>query len=314
MGGLTVLTLPGGLEMLFQHIVPGGITSDGVDCPETFRMGSRGERSSEEPILDVWLTQPFYLGVFPVTQEQFLAWKPDHDFRFPADSERPEELRRPAENVSWNAAMGYCRWLNDVCRDHLPVGYSAVLPSEVQWEYACRSGTETEYSTGDGVAALLEAGWFSGNSEQTTHPIGEKAANGFGLYDMHGNVDEWCRDEWDEHAYKRRIDGACDLPTRAGDDESFRVVRGGSWFGSARYCRSACRYRGDPGNWDGGQGFRVCLVSGSCPVSSPDETNAERGSVGEARRDDAAGPQRTSEALATSEDLSQVSFPPRSRS
>ena len=157
------------------------------------------------------------------------------------------------------------------------------LPTEAQWEHACRAGTETEYHTGDGEAALAEAGWYAGNSGGEPHPVGEKEANRWGLYDLHGNVWEWCRDAWDRDAYKKRPDGVADpegSPEEAGEQAPVRrVLRGGFWNGRATWCRSSSR------NWrwavvrSPNYGFRVCLVR------SP---TAERGSgaagPGEAER------------------------------
>jgi formylglycine-generating enzyme required for sulfatase activity len=119
------------------------------------------------------------------THENHFANKPDH----------------PAENMDWNQAAAFCEWINKTRRKQLPAGYIAGLPTEAQWEYACRAGTETEFYTGDGEAALQEARWFGEDVDKgSTHPVRLKKPNAFGLYDMHGNVDEWRRDAWDEHA------------------------------------------------------------------------------------------------------------------
>jgi formylglycine-generating enzyme required for sulfatase activity len=236
---------------------------------DSFQMGSRGEYADEEPTHTVRITQPFYLGTFPVTQREFEIWTQaatvKHENHF---SGKPSH---PAENMDWNEATSFCDWLSAEHNDHLPPGFVATLPTEAQWEYACRAGTETEYYTGDGEAALAEAGWFDENSGEQTHPVGELAPNAFGLYDMHGNVDEWCRDVWDDDAYKKRVDGVADPMVRSEDveeEDPDRVFRGGSWFGSARGCRSAFRFRDRPGDRITFLGFRVCLVPGSVPQPS----------------------------------------------
>jgi formylglycine-generating enzyme required for sulfatase activity len=143
------------------------------------------------------------------------------------------------------------------------------LLTEAQWEYACRAGTETEYYTGDGETALAEAGWYSGNSGNGTHLVGEKKENQWGLYDMHGNVWEWCRDAWDGDAYKKREDGVADPEVTAkdpGKETPRRVLRGGSWADRAVWCRSSLRFRGRAGRFRF-YGFRVCLVCS--PVAEP---------------------------------------------
>jgi formylglycine-generating enzyme required for sulfatase activity len=244
------LKLPGGLELQLRMIPVG-----------EFRMGARGESEREEPVHRVRLTQPFYLGQFPVTQAQYAAFRSDHQNGFPGDS------RRPVENVTWEDAVAYCAWLNDRSSVVWPSGlegFTARLPSEAQWEYACRGGTETEFHTGDGAIALAAAGWYDVNSDQKTHPVGLKAPNAYGLYDMHGNVVEWCADAWLADAYKLRVDGVCDPEVTeqevAGD--VLRVVRGGSWFYRASVCRAAVRDRGGPVYRYRNLGFRVCLFPG----------------------------------------------------
>jgi formylglycine-generating enzyme required for sulfatase activity len=191
--------------------------------------------------------------------------------------------------MTWDEAMAYCDWLNGFCHEQIPAGYVAGMPSEAQWEYACRAGTETEYYTGDGETALLEAGWFWENGGGSTQTVGRLKANSFGLYDMHGNVWEWCRDAWDEHVYRRRVDGACD-PEMPGQGGANRVIRGGSGIDSARNCRSAWRRWLAPGFRFRLLGFRVCLLSGPCPTSKSASESAERESAGKARRDDGPGP------------------------
>ena len=245
------VSLARGVTMRFRRIDPG-----------EFRMGGRGEYADEEPIHRVRITRPFYLGVYPVTQAQFAVWTKlkgvDHKNHFGGKN-------HPAENLDWNQATQYCDWLNEDCHARFPAGFVATLPTEAQWEYACRAGTDTQYNTGDGAAALARTGWYD---ESSTHPVGEKEPNSWGLCDMHGNVWEWCKDVWDEHAYQRRVDGITD-PVSALDEGSKvpgRVMRGGSWNDTARGCRSAVRNRWRPDfrNWD--TGFRVCLVPGPASV------------------------------------------------
>ena len=239
----------------------------------TFRMGARGEYGAEEPIHEVTISRPFYMGIYPVTQEQFAVWTTECNVKH--ENGFPNKSKHPAENVDWQQAVDFCEWLNRwVAKDEedKSPGWRAGLPSEAEWEYACRLmkdeatnktySAETEYYSGDGEAALDQVGWYAGNAGGMTHPVGEKTGTSFGLYDLHGNVWEWCRDSWNEDAYKLRGVDETDPEERRGDNAR-RVVRGGCWFGSAGYCRAAYR------NWGGSryrpgwyQGFRVCLFSG----------------------------------------------------
>ena len=255
--------------------------------PLSFWMGERGQNNDQEPRHRVIIPAPFYLGVFPVTQAQFAAFKPDHKNGLPG---KPEH---PAERMDWHEAVAFGEWINETpeLRAQLPAGFRACLPNEAQWEYACRAGTETEYSSGDGAAALAEVGWFEGNAGGSTHPVGMLKASAWGLHDLHGNVWEWCADDYDDTAYAQRADGwnaavwstAEDAPLRV----MRRVVRGGSWVDSARGCRSACRVGRRPRDRLGSRGFRLCLSpvpvvekekETSQPGAEPaDEAGRERG-------------------------------------
>jgi formylglycine-generating enzyme required for sulfatase activity len=243
----------------------------------------------------VRITQAFYLGRYPVTQAQFATFRPEHENGFPGDS------RRPVEQVTWDAATEYCVWLNDLGQVTWPAGlegFRAQLPTEAQWEYGCRAGTETEYHMGDGEIALSAAGWYDGNSGQETHPVGMKEPNAYGLYDMHGNVWEWCADAWNENAYKMRVDGVCDpeVTTQSLAGDVLRVVRGGSWYDWARFCRAAYRGRYRPANRGRNRGFRVCLFPGPCRAQNEESESAQRVPGNEARRQAAAQLEGTSAA------------------
>ena len=223
-----------GVEMAFRLIPPG-----------SFRMGSRRGDDDEEPAHLVRITRPFWMAETPVTQAQFGLWTKA------AGNEHKNDFSghatHPAENMTWRQANLYCAWLAENKAGKLPKGYSlACLPTEAEWEYACRARTDTEYYTGDGEAALAEAGWFEGNSGNTIHPVREKMKpNAFGLHDMHGNVWEWCHDIWDADAYGERLNGVEDPGTREREEEwhgglkrmlasdDLRALRGGSWLNSA---------------------------------------------------------------------------------
>ncbi|MGE3163579.1 MAG: formylglycine-generating enzyme family protein [Planctomycetota bacterium] len=267
--------LPGDVPLFFQRI-------QATDA-RGFRMGARGFDGREEPVHRVVIAEEFYLGTFPVTQAQYRAVAEAADLD--ASPSRFEGDLRPVEQVSWHDARRWCEVLESLWPslrqgkgDAPRVRVKKLgLPSEAQWEYACRAATETDYSSGDGEAALAEVGRYSGNSGEETQPVGTRLPSAWGLYDMHGNVDEWCEDVYDANAYRKRPDGwvatawtAADAGVDAeyGDEEQrrnkdpIRVIRGGSWFFVPRRCRSADRNRWRPDNRDVDLGFRVCLVPG----------------------------------------------------
>ncbi len=267
--------------MVFRRIVDAGETAE-------FWRGSRGELDNEAPRHRVRLAQPFYLGVTPVTQAQYRAMAAGCltalqrlDGNKGEDPSASKGDDRPVEQVDFQDAEVVAAWLTEsglLEAAGLPPSTLACLPTEAQWEYACRAGTETEYWNGDGAAALAEVGWFDGNSGKKTQPVAWKPANEFGLHDMHGNVWEWCRDAWNEAAYRDCPDGVID-PCESDSKSTDRVLRGGSWNGTARLCRSAVRLRLRAGFRIGVNGFRLCLLPG--PVAaSPDQERAESGDGG----------------------------------
>ena len=182
------------------------------------------------------------------------------------DSVAGQDTRRhPVENVSWNDAIAFCNKLSE--REGLRPYYRSGaeeqsggdgyrLPTEAEWEYACRAGSTTRYSFGDDAASLGEFAWYDGNSGSKTHPVGQKRPNAFGLYDMHGNVWEWCWDGYEERYYANSPTDDPLGPSQA----AVRVIRGGSWDNDPRDARSANRSRGTPGDRDDDLGFRVARV------------------------------------------------------
>ena len=162
--------------------------------------------------------------------------------------------QNPVENVSWTDAVEFCRKLSAMPAEKT-AGHVYRLPTEAEWEYACRSGTTTAYGFGDDASRLGDYGWFDGNSDSSTHPVGEKKPNAWGLYDMHGNVWEWCQDWYGDYP-----SGSATDPTGA-TSGSYRVIRGGSWSNDARYCRSAYRSWRTPEARYNNLGFRVLRSS-----------------------------------------------------
>jgi formylglycine-generating enzyme required for sulfatase activity len=197
---------------------------------------------SEKPAHKVTLTTPFYIGKFEVTQEQYQQVMGANPSQFKGRG-------LPVETVSWDDAQDFIKKVSQ------STGQTTRLPTEAEWEYACRAGTKTDYCSGDTEADLDRVGWYGGNSKISTHPVGGKAPNAWGAYDMHGNVWEWCQDRWNE-AYK---------PEPAVDPQGppegeVRVLRGGSWNLDPGYCRSALHLGIAPDDRGTGTGCRVVVV------------------------------------------------------
>ena len=161
--------------------------------------------------------------------------------------------KNPVESVSWDDCHKFLAKLNR--RQGHQAGKFR-LPSEAQWEYACRAGSTTRYCFGDDELRLGEYAWYVKNSGNTTHPVGQKRPNAWGLDDMHGNVWEWCADWYDDGYYAR---SPADDPTGPATG-SYRVNHGGSWIYPAGHSRSAYRNAGEPARRDYDLGLRVCQV------------------------------------------------------
>jgi len=216
-----------------------------------FMMGSpdsdKNAESWEKPQHRVRITKPFYLGKYPVTQEQWEAVMGNNPSYFKG---RPEN---PVEGLRWDDCQQFLGKLN--AKSAAGEG-KFQLPTEAQWEYACRAGSKTQYCFGDDESKLGDCAWYDKNSDRKTHPVGEKKPNAWGLYDMHGNIQELCQDWWQYGYYK---DSPVDDPTGAATG-SDRVLRGGGCTNPAGYCRSAYRYEFVPGYFLYFWGLRVSRV------------------------------------------------------
>jgi formylglycine-generating enzyme required for sulfatase activity len=194
----------------------------------------------------VRITKPFYLGKYLVTQEQWGAVMGNNPSLF-------DGPKNPVEEVSWNDCQRFVEKLNEKFAEEK--GRFA-FPTEAQWEYACRAGSTTRYCYGDDESRLGEYSWYRENSGNRTHPVGEKKPNAWGLYDMHGNVGEWCAD-WCDWGYY--ANSPVDDPTGPSGGSS-RVFRGGWWLTDAWHCWSASRCLNAPEFRDCDLGFRVARV------------------------------------------------------
>ena len=224
--------------------------------PGSFGMGSPENeigRSNDEKLHQVILTKGYWLGMSEVTQGQYKT----------VTGENPsgtQGMELPVEKVTWFEAISFCTKINELEKiaGRLPEGYEYSLPTEAQWEYACRAGTSTPLNSGKELSPnnMDEVGWYQGNSYLQTHPVETKQKNFWGFYDMHGNAWEWCRD-WYSSTY---YEDAVMVDPKGPETGARRVLRGGSWSESMEDCRSAVRYYFNPNERANYAGFRLALV------------------------------------------------------
>ena len=228
----------------------------------TFMMGSPIEEEgaeNNEKQHQVTIGKDYYLGVTEVTQGQYEKVMGTNPSYFQTRVIRKSDSSMyPVEQVSWEDAVEFCKKLSELPEEK-KAGRVYRLPTEAEWEYACRAGSKTAYSFGADSKTLGDYAWFGGNSGQQTHPVGEKKANAWGLYDMHGNVWEWCSDWYGVYPM-----GSVSDPSGPSEG-SVRVYRGGCWSGGAAFCRSAVRLWFVPSNRIDDYGFRVALSSSGIP-------------------------------------------------
>ena len=223
-----VITTKSGVEMI---AIPGG----------AFDMGSEKGNADESPVHTVHIS-PFLMDRYEVVQEQYAKLVGANPSSF-------KDSGRPVDTVTWTDAVLYCNLRSraeglEPCYDEKSGAWQCNfkangyrLPTEAEWEYACRAGTETEYHFGSDPRALKKHAWYAGNSSKKTHPVGQKTPNQWGLYDMYGNVAEWCNDVYGENYYKT----SPSKDPRGPEEGEIKVLRGGGWQDRIGSLRSSWR-------------------------------------------------------------------------
>ncbi|MDX1948329.1 MAG: SUMF1/EgtB/PvdO family nonheme iron enzyme [Pirellulaceae bacterium] len=224
--------------------------------------------TAERPQHKVVITKPLLMSATEVTVGQFKKFAAATGYQTEAEKESTAAKTNtylaatsddlPAAYITWNDATAYCQWLSTQEKT------TYRLPTEAEWEYACRAGTTTQYSFGDDVALLNQYGWSKENADGKSHPVGTLLPNPFGLFDMHGNSYEWCGDYYDEKWYGASPPNDPNGPSVG----STRVTRGGSWLHHASYCRSAYRNYLSPSSRSNNSGFR-CVSVIDMPATTP---------------------------------------------
>ncbi|HVR85493.1 MAG TPA: SUMF1/EgtB/PvdO family nonheme iron enzyme, partial [Planctomycetota bacterium] len=262
------LDLTENVRLEFMYMSPGVFTMGGPDAT------NYEWQADERPEHQVTITKGYYLGKHHVTRGQFAAFVKSTGYKTDAEREgkawgstaegqwkeiegnnwmTPASLKQtddhPVTCVSWNDAKAFCDWATK------QTGRPVRLPTEAEWEYACRAGTKTKWSFGDQESAMSDYGWYDKNSRWQTHPVGQKMPNPWGLYDMHGNVWQWCQD-WTGPYVGDAVDP---LGPSVPGNINLRILRGGAWGNPASCASSAFRMRDNPTGRTTTNGFRVCL-------------------------------------------------------
>jgi len=254
------LVLEKHLKIGDKFVKVGETFKDCPDCPEmvvlaggAFKMGSGNGEDNEKPVHEVKI-KPFAIGKFEVTLGEFKVFV--NATNYSVKEERhcnwdsgkfAENDRQPVQCVSWEDATKYAEWLSKKTAKNYR------LPTEAEWEYAARANTSTKWSFGDNESDLKDYAWYDKNSDSKTHEVGQKKPNGFGLFDMHGNVWEWTCSDNENYSKNKHLE--C-----LSKNDASKSRRGGSWLFNANYCRSALRNYSSPGYRVNDIGFRVVSV------------------------------------------------------
>jgi formylglycine-generating enzyme required for sulfatase activity len=223
-------------------LIPAGSFQMGTDC---IPKATPNCDETETPSQIVQIKEPFYMGKYEVTQKQWYAIMKTNPAYFNSEKIGSDTRNHPVENVSWNDAQEFIKKLNE------KEGTNKYrLPTEAEWEYAARAGTQSKWSFGDDENQLKDYAWYGSNSDSKTHPVGQKKPNGFGLFDMHGNVWEWTCSDYGNYSENNQL--KC-----SSKNDARKSLRGGSWLNYSDFCRSAYRnYISNRFSY----GFRVALL------------------------------------------------------
>jgi formylglycine-generating enzyme required for sulfatase activity len=239
------------LKQFVEELVP--LTPGMGKFPATFTMGSddKDAPATEKPAVKVTLKTPFAISRYETTQEQYQHIMGKNPSKW-------KGRRNAVDTVSWEDAREFCKKLTAELHKSKLIAENEIirLPSEAEWEYACRAGTSSRWSFGDKADDLKDYAWFHGNAKGEDPPVGKKKPNPWGLYDMHGYVWEWCADAWAPTHLGAAGDGSCRVSPTVKD----RVIRGGSWGDNAERTQSAYRSGAALDNRDDRIGFRCVKV------------------------------------------------------
>jgi len=240
-GGNTTLALGAGVTIKLVLVPAGKFT---MGSPET----EKGRFKSEGPQREVTISRAFHMGIYEVTQAQWKAVM--NTMPWEGEAVKPGDSK-PAVCISWNDATSFCKALSK------KTGKTVRLPTEAEWEYACRAGTTTAFCSGDDPSKLGDYAWYLGNlvSLGSPNPVGGRKPNAWGLYDMHGNVAEWCSD-WCEYSWYAKADTRDPKGPPTG---THRAIRGGASYTPSQLCRSANRGVGISNERISNRGFRIVV-------------------------------------------------------
>lgn len=220
-----------------------------VKLPQGIYLMGSELRENEQPIHEVEIAYDIAMSKYLVTVEEYMLFAQATGVEMPEEKHVHLGLNVPIRRLTWLSAVAYCKWLSE--RE----GKTFRLPTEAEWEYACRAGSYTKYCFGDDVSELGDYAWYKENSLKVTHDVGTKKANAWGLYDMHGNIWEWCSDRYAENYETVPNDGSAHMVR----SEKGMVLRGGAWSAKPDNLRSAVRINLGANSRNYFVGFRVVV-------------------------------------------------------